>query len=85
MTRARLLYIVMSIAFGGLAVAAVVIANAAVTVVAVVAAVATLGLAVIAPRLSATRGKGTPPTEVGGMSERGAAADSSPQRHDSAD
>ncbi len=52
-TRTRLLYVVVAAAFFGLAVIAAVNGNAAVTVLAVVAAIFTLGIAVIASRLSA--------------------------------
>ncbi len=52
-TRARLLYIVMASAFCGLAVVAAVKGNAGIASVAAIVAVITLGLAVIAPRLSA--------------------------------
>ncbi len=56
-TRARLLYIVMASAFCGLAVVAAVKGNAGVALVAAIVAIVTLGLVVIAPRLSAaTRG-----------------------------
>ena len=52
-TRARLLYLVMTSAFCGLAVVAAVRGNAGVASVAAIVAIVTLGLAVIAPRLSA--------------------------------
>ncbi len=52
-TRVRLLYIVVAIAFCGLAAVAVVNGNAAVAVLAVLAAIFTLGIAVIASKLSA--------------------------------
>ncbi len=59
-TRARLLYIVVAIAFCGLAVAGAVNGNAAVAVLAVVAAIFTLGIAVIASKLSTpARGSNT--------------------------
>ncbi len=51
-TRARLLYIVVAIAFFGLAVAGAVSGNAAVAVLAAIAAIFTLGIAVIASKLS---------------------------------
>ena len=55
--RARLLYIVVAIAFCGLAVAGAVSGNVAVAVLAVVAALLTLGITVIASKLSeGTRG-----------------------------
>ncbi len=57
-TRARLPYIVMASAFCALGVAAAVRGSAGVALIAAVVAVATLGLAVIAPRLSAARGSG---------------------------
>lgn len=53
MTRARLLYILMTSAFCGLAVVATVKGDAGVAVIAAVVAIVTLGVAVIAPRLSA--------------------------------
>ena len=57
-TRARLLYIVVAIAFCGLAVAGTVSGNAAVAVLAAITAIFTLGIGVIASKLSAaTRGK----------------------------
>ncbi len=49
----RLLYIVVAVAFCGLAVAGAVNGNVAVAVLAVVAAIFTLGIAVIASKLSA--------------------------------
>ena len=52
-TRGRLLYIVMSSAFCGLAVVAAGRGNAGVASVAAIVAIVTLGLTVIAPRLSA--------------------------------
>ncbi len=51
-TRARLLYIVVAVAFCGLAVAGAVNGNAAVAVLAVVAAIFTLGIAVVASKVS---------------------------------
>ena len=57
-TRGRLLYIVMSSAFCGLAVVAVARGSVGVALVAACVAIAMLGLAFIAPRLSAaTRGR----------------------------
>lgn len=50
--RARLLYVVVAIAFCGLAVAGAVSGNVAVAVLAVVAAIFTSGIAVIASKLS---------------------------------
>ncbi len=50
--RARLLYFAVAIAFCGLAVAGAVSGNAAVAVLALVAAILTLGIAVIASKLS---------------------------------
>ena len=50
--RARLLYVVVAIAFCGLAVAGAVSGNVAVAVLAVVAALLTLGITVIASKLS---------------------------------
>lgn len=59
-TRARLLYVVVAIAFCALAVAGAVSGNAAVAVLAVAAAIFTLGIAVIASKLSTpTRGSNT--------------------------
>lgn len=55
-TRVRLLYIVAAIAFCGLAVAGAINGNAAVTVLAVVAAIFALGITVIASKLSAAPG-----------------------------
>ncbi len=56
-TRARLLYIVMASAFCGLAVVAAVRGSGGVASIAAIVAIVTLGVAVIAPRLSAaTRG-----------------------------
>ncbi len=52
-TRGRLLYIVMASAFCGLAVVAAVRGSAGIALVAAIVAIATLGIAVIAPRLSA--------------------------------
>ena len=54
-TRARLLYVVVAIAFCGLAVVGVANGNAAVAVLATIAAIFTVGIAVIAPRLSAAQ------------------------------
>ncbi len=54
-TRARLLYIIMASAFCGLAVVAAVRGNAGVASVAAIVATVTLGLTVIAPRLSGAR------------------------------
>ena len=51
-TRARLLYVVVAIAFCGLAVAGAMNGNAAVAVLAAIAAIFTLGIAVIASKLS---------------------------------
>ncbi len=65
-TRARLLYVVVAVAFCGLAVAGAVSGNAEVAVLAAVAAILTLGIAIIASRLSARTGA-TPPTKVGGI------------------
>ena len=52
-TRGRLPYVVMASAFCGLAVVAAVRSSAGVALVAAAVAIVTLGLAVIAPRLSA--------------------------------
>ncbi len=52
-TRARLLYIIMASAFCALAVVAAVRGSAGVASVAAIVAIVTLGVAVIAPRLSA--------------------------------
>ena len=54
-TRGRLLYIVMASAFCGLAVAAAVQGSVGVASVAAIVATVTLGLATIAPRLSAAQ------------------------------
>ncbi len=54
-TRARLLYIVVAIAFCGLAIAGAVNGNAAVAVLAVIATIFALAIAFIASRLSAER------------------------------
>ncbi|MCH7580965.1 MAG: hypothetical protein IIB22_12030 [Chloroflexi bacterium] len=54
-TQGRLLYIVIASAFCGLAVVAAVGGSAGVALVAAVVAIVTLGLAVIAPRLSAAQ------------------------------
>ena len=51
-TRARLLYIVVAVAFCGLAVAGAVNGNVAVAVLALLAAIFTLGIAVISSKLS---------------------------------
>ena len=60
-TRARVLYLTMTLAFAGLAVAAALLADAAVAAVAAVIAIVTLTLALIAPRLA--RLTGPPPTD----------------------
>ncbi len=57
-TRGRLIYIVMASAFCGLVVVAAVRGSIGVALVATIVAVVTLGLAAIAPRLSAARGSG---------------------------
>ena len=54
-TRARLLYIVMSVAFGGFAVVAIVSGNAAVAIIATGVGIVTLGLAFIAPKLASEK------------------------------
>ena len=61
--RARWLYLAMTISFGGLALAAALLGDAAVAALAGVAAIATVVLAALAPRLS--RGA-NPPRDVGG-------------------
>ena len=85
-TRAGLAYIVVAIAFCGLAVAGAINGNVAVAVLAVVATIFALGIAVIASKLSTPTGiTAPPPTEAGGRSTTREAADFSTQRHNTAD
>lgn len=69
-TRAGLVYIVVAVAFCGLAVAGAVNGNVVIAVLAVFAAIFALGIANIASRLSAATEPDTrPPVEAGGMRE----------------
>jgi len=60
-TRARVLYLTMTLAFAGLAIAAALLADTAVAAIAGVIAAVTLTLAVVAPRLARAT---SPPPDV---------------------